>query len=467
MIEQAIFSSALTDRSRGYQLVAVSPGIGQDDARELTAWGPSHGSLCEADAGGSSVNFHPLPSGRWCVGETVAGGEEYSGRGGVQVYTRLVVLSPDDLARFANNPFAVLRALRNCGMLEVENRPPKWLAAFELPGRAAAVDEGLLAEFADRWGAKRIAWLIETALGSDTLLVVGADNRDALLAGLLNCLPVECRPELSFATGLAHSLRRPFRINALAIDRVELRRLKRQPGITLLDLTEEPPADYYPTGWAAYVLEAMEMDRLAHFCAELERPRPGLRLSDLSWLVEQLKQRLLCDPIAAEGPRDDERRSRSTDGDESFSDSSRRDNGFGSTRQISSGRDCLAHTAHARFESQFMLNIAQTVVEESGRVAKPSAALPATSSAALEQLERLDDLVFDTINGRRPALEELAVVWPQLSAELPAELLAESQEQYLRYAIKVWESSVGEGLRNPDCAVAALDVLCILFGNES
>src|SRR6516225_2783648 len=134
MIEQAIFTSAKTDRSRGYQLVSASPGIGSDEARELAAWGPSHGSLCDAGPNGSSVNFHPLPSGRWCVGQTVASGEEYSGRGGVRVYTRSFVVDMETLRRFANNPFTVLRALRSRGLLTVENSPPPKLVSIDLPG---------------------------------------------------------------------------------------------------------------------------------------------------------------------------------------------------------------------------------------------------------------------------------------------------------------------------------------------
>ena len=71
----------------------------------------------------------------------------------------------------------------------------------------------------------------------------------------------------------------------------------------------------------------------------------------------------------------------------------------------------------------------------------------------MEKLERLDDLVFDTINGRRPALEELTQLWPQMIAELPRELWAESREQYLRYAIVLWESSMTGGVRDPQWAV--------------
>ena len=96
-------------------------------------------------------------------------------------------------------------------------------------------------------------------------------------------------------------------------------------------------------------------------------------------------------------------------------------------------------------------------------IAGPSTLLGITSVELLEKLERLDDLVFDTINGRRPALDELTQLWPQLMAELPRELWSESREQYLRYALELWESSMSDGVRDPKWAVAALDVLAVLF----
>jgi hypothetical protein len=449
MIEQAIFTSAQTDRSRGYQLVAASPGIGAEEARELAAWGPSHGSLNGEGAGGLSVNFHSLSSGRWCVAESVDAGEEYSGRGGARVYTQSFIVAPEELARFANNPFAVLRAARNRGLLRVHDAAPTTLTAFELPGRTPAVDEGILAEFVERWGAERIAWLLETTVSADALVIVGAENRNSLLAGLLNCLPVECRPEISFATGLVCSLRRPFRINALEVDEVELRRLGRQPGVTVFNLDDEPPADFCPSGWAAYLFEALAIDSLALVSAELERPRAGLRLSDLSWLADQLSQRLHTTEHEAGGTG---QRSRPA-----------------AERSEKTGSDSYrkAEAAHERFAGKLQLaQVAATIIERPDRADRPSATLAAPSQDMLERLEHLDDLVFDTINGRRPALDELAESWPRLAAELPPDLLAESREQYLRYAIKLWESCLTDGVRDPSWAVGALDVLCVLFGGE-
>jgi hypothetical protein len=83
------------------------------------------------------------------------------------------------------------------------------------------------------------------------------------------------------------------------------------------------------------------------------------------------------------------------------------------------------------------------------------------------KLEYLDDLVFEAIRGETTALEELKGFWPDLLHELGEQLLAESRQQYLRYALQIWETAVQpDGLRNPSRAMQALDVLCVLF-NES
>ncbi len=95
----------------------------------------------------------------------------------------------------------------------------------------------------------------------------------------------------------------------------------------------------------------------------------------------------------------------------------------------------------------------------------PSKDLDPTDPAVLEKLERLDDLVFDAISGSREALEELAGFWPQVRDEWGDDpLVAESREQYLRYALESWDKVIQRtGQRNPSIAVQALEVLCLLF----
>jgi hypothetical protein len=465
LIEQAVFTSARTDRGRGYHLVATSPGIRAEDARQLTAWAPAHGSLSSAAPDAQSVNFHPLASGAVCVSRSAAAGAEYSGRSGPTVYTQFFIVPTDVLERFANNPLALLRATRAHGALKLYDPVPVILPAFELPGRTAAIDEGLLAQLAERLGPRPLAWLVEKALMADALVLVGTPHAEGLLAGLLNCLPVECRPELSFATGLVYSPRRPFRISVVEADMAEQRRLARQPGVTLLSLADQPPADFIPTGWAAYLEEAIRSDRLTSVVAELHRTRLGLRLSDLAWLSDQLRARLRATWSAPAA---------STPGGEPPAphivrspahgrfESSRGDSGG-----ESDGGDIFrqSHAPHQHIAAPLTseLNSDTPGKTRLAPIASPSTLLGITSVALLEKLERLDDLVFDTIDGRRPALEELTQLWPQLIAELPRELWAESREQYLRYALVLWETSIRGGVRDPQWAIAALDVLAVLF----
>jgi hypothetical protein len=95
----------------------------------------------------------------------------------------------------------------------------------------------------------------------------------------------------------------------------------------------------------------------------------------------------------------------------------------------------------------------------------PSKDLDPNDPEVLGKLERLDDLVFDAISGKRESLDELANFWPAVRRELGDPLLAESTEQYLRYALASWDKVVQRsGVRSPTVAMQSLEVLCVLFG---
>jgi hypothetical protein len=101
----------------------------------------------------------------------------------------------------------------------------------------------------------------------------------------------------------------------------------------------------------------------------------------------------------------------------------------------------------------------------------PSTTLPAHdreglhSPEVLEKLEYLDDLVYEAISGQPKSLEQLRTLWPKMIKELGTDLLAESREQYMRYALSIRTECANGGTRTPDQAVQVLEVLCLLFGN--
>ena len=86
---------------------------------------------------------------------------------------------------------------------------------------------------------------------------------------------------------------------------------------------------------------------------------------------------------------------------------------------------------------------------------------------AVDETVPLKVAINEAIAGNAAALESLKAEWPQLREELDAASVAESREQYLRYALSIWEECVQpDGVRDPSRAVQSLDVLCMLFNEE-
>jgi GTPase-associated protein 1, N-terminal domain type 2 len=451
VIEQAIFTSAKTERAQGYQLLSRSPGLAEADARELSVWGPSHGSLLEQPGPWASTNFFTLGSGALCVSRTTVAGAEYSGRGGQQVYTQFLVVAPSVLARFANNPFAILRAAAASGALNVHEAVPESLPAVQLAGRAPVVDLGLMAQFARQAGPAALATLIQAALASDQLAIYADANYEGLIAGLINALPVECRKEISFTTGLKFSPSRPVRVSTLPADESDWRALARR-GITLLRLdgtsaTEKPSFE----GWAEWVFEVLKTGKLSVLAAELEQARAGLTCSDLPKLGEQLLANLKNPghkPTA--GGANGAAHGTAAKGAATGAATDKAPGG--TTRQ----RADLAHRA-----AQFgLLTETRTKASHLEDLAEKLAEQPAE---VLELLERIDDLVFDAISGDPKALAELEVLWPLATTQLDETLVEQSREQYLRCALSICSDFSESGVQRPERAVSAVDVLCVLF----
>ena len=216
-LQQAIFTSVRSERLDGYQLAARTPGVTDELAKDLTAWGPAHDSMWDGAPGATSINFHRLADGRFCLSQTIVSGAEYSGRGGGRVYTQMIVLEQDDLGRFANDPFLVLRALQASGRILVYDIVPRELASILLIGRAEA-PPAWVADIVTQAGAETIAELTEAATGSDPLTVITDLPVERLFQTLVHQLEPSERLELSFTSGLKPSSRRPFKLSIVPSD---------------------------------------------------------------------------------------------------------------------------------------------------------------------------------------------------------------------------------------------------------
>lgn len=497
MIEQAIFTSAQTERSAGYQVVAKSPGVCEADARDLAVWCPSHDSLLESGPEASSVNFHPLSSGAYCVSRTIAAGWEYSGRGGHRVYTHCLIVSRETLAQFANNPFSLLRAAMAHGAVTARGEVPTPLEGFVLPGRAAAVDHALLSRLAANPGPLRMAMLVQAALESRCLAVFGPPSGEKLIAGLINCLPPECRTEFPFCTGLKYSSRRPFRLFGASGDPAEMRWLAHQPNVTVLDLSRAPPCSQGALdGWARLIFQLLAAGRTTLLASLLSKSRPDLTSADLPALALQLledfeslnlRSAFQPAPLVAASRKAEAREpaaaAQACQQPAEFADPP------GETAEAPAAHDdahpvgasapevpdrraprpfaaTSAHGAHRKFAKTGQAEANGTAGDRASPRPRTHAEQADLCPEVMEQLEHLDDVVFDAIAGNARAMEELQLLWPQLLGQLGEEILAESREQYLRWALASLESRLDpQADYNPDRALQVVEVMCLLMEN--
>ena len=125
-------------------------------------------------------------------------------------------------------------------------------------------------------------------------------------------------------------------------------------------------------------------------------------------------------------------------------------------RRPESQRPDGAHRAHA----QAAIELAIPGGLEHVRPALRHALGPGQTALAME---RLDTLVFQAMAGQTRALEEMRVAWPAVQLELPVELITQVREEYLKYALTIWNRYLAHDLPDPARAVDALEVMCLLF----
>jgi hypothetical protein len=361
------------------------------------------------------------------------------------VYTQFLVVPPEVLARFANNPFAIVRAAAASGMLCVHETVPESLEPVHLGGHEPVVDLGLMARLAREPGPAALATLVQAALASDRLAIFSEAPCEQLIAGLLNVLPVECRAEFSFTTGLKFSPSRSVRISSLPPEQSGWRAIAHR-GITLLRLDNTPPTDDVSwEGWAAWVAAILSAGKLSVLTAQLEQPRPGLTCADLHALSEQLQASRQSQPKQPEKPSSANRMQRDARAIDHATMTGR-------TRQ-------RADAAHRAYQSSLVIEGSSKpsyLDELAGRLAEQP-------REVLELLEQIDDLVFGAISGDRQALAELERLWPMAASQLEGELVEQSREQYLRCALSICNDLAEVGVQRPQRALAAVDVLCVLF----
>ncbi|HEX3724917.1 MAG TPA: hypothetical protein VHV08_01690, partial [Pirellulales bacterium] len=379
LIEQAIIVATANNKL----LVSHSPGLTDSEAFELAASVPPYDCLAGRDGAHASISFHRLASGRYSVSRSSRRVE--AGLPADGTYMQSIVAPPDILAHFANNPFFLLRAAAVGGRLRVLDVVPEVLKPLELKGRVPVIDGALLAQLSHDPGPQAMATLVQLALSSDHVAVAAAEPLERLVAGFVSLLPVECRTEFSFTTGLPDTSANRLRISSLGDDRERWRSIATD-GVTLLDLENCRPAEIVAwQGWAGFVGQVLAERALWLLADAFEQPRPGLTCQGLTALAHQLRVEL-----ASNGENIDA-------GDIAAPDCL-------PPSQVSEAWDTAGGGMMKdvnRSRGHLLTRAQEGATAAGGELATTISAQP---PATLELLERIDDLVFAAIAGDEQAL---------------------------------------------------------------
>jgi hypothetical protein len=209
-VEQAIFTSLPRHGRGGYHLVSRSRGLNRQEAQAITRWSPSHGSLLQDQANRVSVNFFPLPGGRFALSRSCEGPAEYSGRGGRQLFTHSLIIELKNLEAVDGQPFAIYRNALALGYLFYQLNPPDVLQPIELPDFHPTREPEAWLEQARKLGFPSLEPVRERLLSGRPVRFPFAGDRAQLAECLVGSLGAAAVAKISFATSLQPSSDRPF-----------------------------------------------------------------------------------------------------------------------------------------------------------------------------------------------------------------------------------------------------------------
>lgn len=210
--EQAIFTSMTRLGKSGYHVVARSPGVSESDAITLATWSPSHGALIVDAVNRTSVNFHPMPGGRYALSRTCEGPPEYSGRGGRQLYTHALIVEAAKLQQSRYQPFAIYRDALALGHFHYRPEPESILTTVELSVLYVQPDPQAWTDRARHLNVPDLESLRARLASGDDVKFSYPGDRIALAECLLGPLEPGLISDMSFTTSLQPSAVRPYRL---------------------------------------------------------------------------------------------------------------------------------------------------------------------------------------------------------------------------------------------------------------
>jgi hypothetical protein len=441
-IEQIVLKHDFSSLGKPKPIEAVaSRGVSSSDLEEMIAW-----SLAEERSSwppeGVTFHFHPLPSGASAIGRTTITGPPRPEGTTPSFYTQYLVAGESSLSRFCNNPLSLYQAALEQGKVGWYRFLPGKLKAFRLKGMSAAIDPGLLASLARNPGPAAVALLLQSALDSICTLFCEGPPAHHVIAGLLQCLPMQWRKEFSFSTNLHFSPLRPYRVIGISgVAGKELRRLQREYVLPLIDLKKDSAPllgaeEHFFDSWPRliyYILQSGQFEflqrRLSYCSVPLDRE--SLHRTALRWL-DDLRE----DYHRQEGDRRPQKEHQTL---ETWNPETSDPDEVSSTSEP----DHLRRGDHPHVFELFRTTYCEHQALWSGHLQAPDSPVQEAAMSPAKKLARhfpeweaqfqlFDTLATRALFGDTSALSELKEKWSALSSDLPLEKKLAIEEEYIR-----------------------------------
>lgn len=234
-VEQAVFASSDRGRMKGYQLVSKSPGVDREVSQELCRWAPTQ--MMSNDPDEWTINYFPVTPEFVAVTRTVLGGPEYSRRGASQVVTLILLLRDTQFEFYDYNPVAVSKTAMAMGYLRLPlNMEQEQIPQATLPIRPIIEPHASIQHETSEGDSYSVLDEVrELLVDSRRVAVVGCPKPYEAVHRLIQSIPLNCRKEISFTTGLSPSVRRPFQAQFLTSADNSLQKTLESQSIAVLD----------------------------------------------------------------------------------------------------------------------------------------------------------------------------------------------------------------------------------------
>jgi hypothetical protein len=248
-------------------------------------------------------------------------------------------------------------------------------------------------------------------------------------------------------------------VTCVPVHQPEQRRVLRQHEIELLDMSaERTPGLSVTRGWPGFVSCALAANKTSFFASRLRRLGP-VTFSDLERLGDELLEEL-----AGHGAGSEESTLGFEDSSSRYTPEPPRETIVGreSDTTPTASMERRADAPHDRAASRWSAAVAEATLME--LASAPADTLGRSYPQAQEQLELLDDTVFEAIAGKPEAFDRLVTLWPNTVQRLGRADVETYREHYVRYALRLWQDCAeGDEVRSPGVAVRALDAIAVFF----